>query len=134
MSVEKAQIFAMIAMAIDAREKAYAPYSNFKAGAAVLTQSKVFSGCNVENASYGLTMCAERVAIQKAVAEGETKILAVVIAAGDDQIVRPCGACLQVIAEFAASGSIPIVTATVNGEYDIHSLDEYMPMRFELKE
>ncbi len=134
MAIEKSRILAMIALAIDAGEHAHAPYSNFKVGAAVLTPSKAFFGCNVENASYGLTMCAERVAIQKAVSEGETKILAVVIAAGDDEIVRPCGACLQVISEFAESGDIPVITATVNGEYDIHTLDEYLPMRFELKE
>ena len=124
----------MIAVARSARDRAYAPYSNFKVGAAVLGESgEVYTGCNVENASYGLTVCAERVAIQKAVSQGERRITAVAIVAGENDIGRPCGACLQVIKEFAVDADIPIITASAgDGSRDIHSLGEYLPLPFEL--
>lgn len=84
-----------------AAQKAHAPYSNFKVGAAVLTENGTqYSGCNVENASYGLTICAERVAIFNAVAAGETKITCVAIYTDTPTPTAPCGACRQVIREF----------------------------------
>jgi cytidine deaminase len=100
-----------------ARERAYAPYSRFKVGAALRTRAgKVYRGCNVENASFGLTICAERVALQTAVAEGERAFEAVAIDAGTVTPTAPCGACRQVLAEFgvdlrvllAAEGSAPV--------------------------
>jgi len=132
--MEQLMIDALIGAAREARERAYAPYSNFKVGAAVLAGSgKVYTGCNVENASYGLTVCAERVAVQKAVSEGERRIEAVAIVAGEDGIGRPCGACLQVIKEFAVNLDILIITASAgSGEYDVHALGEYLPLPFEL--
>lgn len=129
-------IKALMHVASVARESAYAPYSKYKVGAAVLTGSnKVYFGCNVENASYGLTMCAERVAIQKAVSEGESVVKAVAIVAGEDEIGRPCGACLQVISEFSPKDApVLIIASSANGEYDVHTLDEYLPLRFKLLE
>ena len=91
----------LIDAAIQAREKAYVPYSKFKVGAAVLTKSGIIvSGCNVENASYGLSNCAERTAIFKAVSEGEQDFSVIAVAADTERPVAPCGACRQVIAEF----------------------------------
>lgn len=132
--MEQKSIDALIQAAREGRERAYAPYSNFKVGAAVLASSgKVYTGCNVENASYGLTVCAERVAVQKAVSEGEKQITAIAIVAGNDGIGRPCGACLQVIKEFAVDSDVPIITASAgDGEYDVHTLGEYLPLPFEL--
>jgi len=136
MAVDKAMLLAMMAAAKDVRERAYAPYSGFKVGAAVLGGSgkKVYLGCNVENASYGLSLCAERVAISRAISEGEKTISAVVIVGGEKAPARPCGACLQVMAEFAPRDE-PLVIATVAEDmsYDVHTLDEYLPMRFELE-
>ncbi|KAL5243087.1 hypothetical protein ACI65C_010497 [Semiaphis heraclei] len=92
----------LISMCTLAREKAYVPYSNFKVGAALrCDDGSVFSGCNVENASYGLAICAERTAIVKAVSEGKTKFTTIAISGlNNDQFVPPCGACRQVLSEF----------------------------------
>lgn len=90
-----------IELARQTRERAHAPYSKFQVGAVVVGAGvEVFSGCNVENLSYGLTMCAERVAIGSAVAAGVTEIVAVVVVAETEEPVSPCGACRQVLAEF----------------------------------
>ena len=134
--VEKAQLLAMMAAAVGWREKAYAPYSNYRVGAAVMGGSgKVYLGCNVENASYGLTVCAERVAIWKAISEGENEIQAVMIAVGDDEIPRPCGACLQVMAEFAPAGEpMHIMAVAGDGTYELHTLEDHLPMPFTLEE
>jgi cytidine deaminase len=135
MAVSKAKTLAMLAAASDARARAYAPYSKFKVGTAVEGGSgKVYMGCNVENASYGLSICAERAAICRAVAEGETEVRTVVIVAGDGEPARPCGACLQFIAEFSPKGDpTVVVTASADLSYDIHTIDDYLPMRFKLK-
>jgi cytidine deaminase len=93
---------ALVAAARAAREDAYAPYSGFKVGAAVVCKDgRVFTGVNVESLSYGLTCCAERVAIFKAVSEGSRSFEAIAVVAGDDGIAYPCGACRQVMNEFA---------------------------------
>ena len=133
--MEKAVLLTMLSGAMDAREKAYAPYSQFKVGAAVKGESgKVYFGSNVENASYSLTICAERSAILRAVFEGERHIRAMVVVAGEHEIARPCGACLQVLSEFAAKDDPPVIlAASTDGSYDVFSLDEYMPMRFDLR-
>lgn len=91
----------LIQAAIEARKNAYVPYSKFQVGAALLADGKVYGGCNVENASYGLTNCAERTAIFKAASEGQRKIEAIAIVADTEGPVSPCGACRQVIAEFS---------------------------------
>ncbi|MBI1979488.1 MAG: cytidine deaminase, partial [Elusimicrobia bacterium] len=94
----------LIASAKKARDRAYAPYSKFKVGAALLTASgKVFTGCNVENASYGLSICAERVAVSKAISEGEKDFRALAIAGEKGREIVPCGACLQFLIEFSSS-------------------------------
>ncbi len=134
MGVEKALLLAMMAAARNARERAYAPYSGFRVGAAVLGESRrVYTGCNVENASYGLTVCAERVAIAKAVSEGEKSILAVVVFAGETEPSPPCGACLQVMSEFAPSDEpLVIVTCSEDGDYVQSTLADYLPHPFRL--
>ena len=111
-----------------AREHAYAPYSNFKVGAAVLTASgRIFSGGNVENSSYGLTVCAERVAIFKAVLAGERKIRAVLIYTGTATLTPPCGAGLQVISEFAEDPEIVLSNGRSTKTYRLRQL---LPLGF----
>ena len=101
--------------AIDAAERAYAPYSKFKVGAALLAEDgRVFTGCNVENASYGLTNCAERTAVFKAVSEGVTRFKAIAIAGGVGDVAMPCGACRQVLAEFCPP-EMPVRCVTLDG-------------------
>lgn len=91
----------LVGKAVEARKQAYAPYSGFAVGAAILAEDgRIFTGCNVENASYGLTMCAERVALFTAVAAGARKFLALAVACGEEPC-SPCGACRQVLYEFA---------------------------------
>lgn len=110
------------------RENAYTPYSHFKVGAAVLTASgKVYGGCNIENSSYGLTNCAERTAIFKAVSEGEREFAALAVIADTDGPCSPCGACRQVIADFR----IPrIIMANLKGDVKIMTLGELLPFAF----
>ena len=91
----------LIELAVQARKRAYCPYSNFPVGAALLAKDgRIFTGCNVENASFGLTVCAERVALLKAVSEGAREFVAIAIACGEGSC-PPCGACRQVLYEFA---------------------------------
>lgn len=134
MAMDKAMVLAMLAAAKDVRDRAYAPYSKFRVGAAVQGRSgNIYLGCNVENASYGLSICAERAAICRAIAEGETQINTVVIVAGDKEPASPCGACLQFIAEFSPKDApTTIATATPDLNYETHTLDDYLPMRFTL--
>jgi len=114
---------------------AYAPYSKYHVGAALLGKSgRVYSGCNVENASYGLTNCAERTAIFKAVSEGETAFDAIAIAAGDPaSLPYPCGACRQVMAQFF-DGDTPVYIVPLEGELTMRSFlfDQLLPHRFTL--
>lgn len=122
----------LVAAALAARTRAYAPYSQFLVGAAIATlDEQIFTGCNVENASYGLTICAERNAVFQAVAAGHRQFAAIALAAS--QGVTPCGACRQVLAEFANRIPVWIVDpdspATVNEFW----LDELLPSRFVLK-
>lgn len=99
----------LLQVAWDTRDRAYAPYSNFPVGAAVLTDDgRIFGGCNVENVSYGLTMCAERVAIGAAIAAGAKDFQAIVVVADTKEPISPCGACRQVMAEF---GDFPVLVA-----------------------
>ena len=120
--------------AMAARENAYAPYSGFRVGAALRTASgRVYIGCNVENASYSLTVCAERNAVFQAIAAGDTQLRTLAIVGGaEDEAARtvpciPCGACLQVLAEFCPP-DFPILLAD-----GVHMLRELLPMQFQLK-
>lgn len=133
--ISDTQLKDLLSIAKQARECAYARYSGYKVGAAVLTGSgKVYHGCNVENASYGLTVCAERVAMFKAVSEGESEVRAIAIVAGEGDVPRPCGACLQVMAEFAPrTEPLRIVAASADDKYEIHALADYLPMPFILE-
>lgn len=114
----------LIAAAWEVREKAYAPYSNFQVGAALLASNgQVFPGCNVENISYGLTNCAERVAIGAAVAAGVRNFEKVVVVADTAEPISPCGACRQVMAEF---GVKTVILANRAGSIEF-SLEELLP-------
>lgn len=120
------EIDAWIAAAVEARKPAYAPYSRFAVGAALVTASgRIFTGCNVENLSFGLTMCAERVALGAAVAAGERTFRAIAIVADTAVPVSPCGACRQVLAEFAPD--LEIHLATLRGERARFTLSELLP-------
>lgn len=116
--------------ALAARRNAYAPYSKFAVGAAVRTASgDIFTGCNVENASYGLSCCAERCAIFAAIAAGQREITALCVAADTEGPVSPCGACRQVMAEF----KIPeIILANIRGDFKIYTPEELLPCGFTL--
>ncbi|HVA24124.1 MAG TPA: cytidine deaminase [Chloroflexota bacterium] len=128
---EDAQL--LLAAAELAREQAYAPYSHLFVGAAVMgSKGKMYAGCNVENASYGLSICAERAAIFAAITAGERRIqgLAVVSSAGEPSM--PCGACRQVIQEFAASPEMPVALAGAKGAMVELTLAELFPYPFAL--
>ena len=122
----------LIEAAKDVRKNAYAPYSHFHVGAALKAASgKIYTGCNVENSSYGMTMCAERSAIFKAVSEGERKFEALVIAAdesSDGELCPPCGACRQVLAEFCGP-DLPI-TLVAGDKRETHKLGALLPLTF----
>jgi cytidine deaminase len=117
----------LIELAKEVRDRAYAPYSNFKVGAALLTAGgQVFTGVNVENISYGLTMCAERVALGKAIAEGHADFHAVAVASDSAEPVVPCGACRQVLAEF--NPDLRVISSTLTGATEALSLSELFPI------
>lgn len=118
----------LINRAVVARDKTYSPYSHFGVGAALLCEDgRIYEGCNIENASYGLTNCAERTAIFKAVSEGQTKFKALAVVADTEGPCAPCGACRQVISEF----EIPrIIMANLRGDYTVVDLEGLLPFRF----
>ena len=119
----------LVNIAKKARENAYAPYSKFKVGAALLTKSgKVFTGCNVENSSFGASMCAERVAVFKAVSEGEREFDAIAVVTDTEDPAMPCGMCRQVLSEF--SMDIKIYAANLNGKVKTTTLRELLPYAF----
>ncbi|AJA48368.1 cytidine deaminase [Clostridium pasteurianum DSM 525 = ATCC 6013] len=124
----------LILKAMEAREKAYAPYSKFKVGAAVIMDDdKLYSGCNIENASYGATNCAERTAIFKAVSE-ESKIIKAIAIVGDTvNYTYPCGICRQVIEEFS-DGNTNIILAKNENDYIIKSFSQLFPGAFSKKD
>ena len=118
----------LIQAAIEMRKQSYSPYSNFAVGAAVLSNDGyIYGGCNIENASYGLTNCAERTAIFNAVSDGKRNISAIAVVADTDRPCSPCGACRQVIGEF----KIPcIIMANLKGECKKVTLEELLPFSF----
>jgi cytidine deaminase len=116
----------LIAAARQVRENAYAPYSRFQVGAALRTTSgRIFCGCNVENLSYGLTVCAERAAVFAAIAAGETKFEAIAVVADSVQPVTPCGACRQVLAEF--SSDLQVCSANLQDQRYETTIAELLP-------
>jgi cytidine deaminase len=121
---------ALIAAARGARENAYAPFSNFRVGAALRAKSgRIYGGCNIENASYGLTCCAERVAIFKAISEGEHGFDAIAVVTDTDTLTPPCGACRQLIWEFC--GDVPVVLANLQGKVEYERSGKLLPRPFD---
>lgn len=117
-------------IALTAKENAYAPYSGFKVGAAVLTDNGiVYTGCNVENSSYGAAMCAERTAIAKAVSEGSRNIVKIAVASDNNAYTYPCGICRQVISEFMPEGEVIIGN---DEKIMIYKVSELLPHAFTL--
>ncbi|HHX01490.1 MAG TPA: cytidine deaminase [Firmicutes bacterium] len=120
----------LIDHAIQALEHAYAPYSKFKVGAAVLGSSgKIYLGCNIENAAYSPTNCAERTAIFKAVSEGETSFKALAVVADTTAVITPCGVCRQVMAEFF-DDQVIIVLANLHGQVEETTIAKLLPGAF----
>jgi len=120
--------------AIAAMERSYSPYSGYRVGAALLTASgTVYTGCNIENASYTPTICAERTAIFKAVSEGERSFVALAVVGGKDGVISgafpPCGVCRQVMAEFCAP-DFPVLVVTGEDTYTVYTLSELLPSGF----
>lgn len=126
----------LIRQAVNAREYAYAPYSGFKVGAALLCRNgNVYTGCNIENAAYTPTNCGERTAFFKAVSEGEREFTRIAIVGGKDgemSAPSPCGVCLQVMAEFCEAAAFEVVMAESEEEYTVKKLIELLPCGFSL--
>lgn len=122
----------LVDAAAEVRERAFAPYSNFSVGAAVETEDgEIYTGCNVESASYGLTVCAERVAIWKGVSEGEKKFSRLAVVVDTDELTPPCGACRQIIWEFC--GDIPVILSNLHGKTETVQMSELLPRAFDSK-
>ena len=120
----------LLEKAKEAKKLAYVPYSKFKVGAALLTKSgKIYTGCNVENVSFSPTICAERIAIFKAVSEGEKEFEAIAVISDLDRIVHPCGVCRQVMTEFFKPDTA-VICADKDGKFDVLKLRELMPFAF----
>ena len=121
----------LVARAWEARENAYCPYSHFMVGARVLgADGKVYTGCNIENASYGMTVCGERVAMFKMVSEGCRKFTALAVVTSTEEDSAPCMACRQVITEFAASSEVPVYVGAPGGVIYEHTVGEICPLPF----
>ncbi len=133
--MEQVMVEKLIDTAIEQLEFSYTPYSNFKVGAALLTKSgKIYTGCNIENASYTPTNCAERTAFFKAVSEGVRDFQAICIVGGKDgkltEYTAPCGVCRQVMMEFCNPKTFQIILAVDKERYEIYTLEELMPLGF----
>ncbi len=122
----------LITAAREVRENAYAPYSDFKVGAAVETESgDIYIGCNVESASYGLTVCAERVAIWKGISRGEKRFARIAVVVDTEELTPPCGVCRQIIWEFC--GDVPVILSNLNGKTETVMMRELLPRAFDSK-
>ena len=133
--MEQVMVEKLIDTAIEQLKFSYTPYSNFKVGAALLTKSgKIYTGCNIENASYTPTNCAERTAFFKAVSEGVRDFQAICIVGGKDgkltEYTAPCGVCRQVMMEFCNPKTFQIILAVDKERYEIYTLEELMPFGF----
>lgn len=121
----------LVQAALAVRANAFAPFSRFQVGAAVEdSDGRIYTGCNVENATYGLTICAERVAIFKAISEGARAFRRVAIAADTDVLTPPCGACRQILWEFC--GDVAIVLTNLRGKTETYQLKELFPKPFDV--
>lgn len=119
----------LVQKAIEAKQNAYAPYSNFRVGSALLTEDdEIITGCNVEVSSFGLTICAERNAIFQAYSKGKRKFKAIALAADTQNYISPCGACRQVISDLC--GNIDVIMVNGNGDYKIYKAAELLPAAF----
>ena len=122
----------LIEAAMAVRENAFAPFSSFKVGAAIeMAGGEIIDGCNVESATYGLTVCAERVAIWKAVSQGKRKIKHIAVVADTEELTPPCGACRQIIWEFA--GDIPVTMANLKGKIETLQMKDLLPRAFDIE-
>lgn len=122
----------LYAKALDARENAYVPFSGFKVGAALLTEDGgIYTGVNVENSSYGATICAERTAFVKAISEGHRNFKAIAVTAGEEQEALPCGICRQFMYEFAPD--MEVITGIDSEHLNVRKLDELLPLGFRLE-
>lgn len=122
----------LIEAATTARTRAYAPYSNFQVGAAVEAENgDIYIGCNVESASYGLTVCAERVAIWKGISCGETRFTQIGIVVDTEDLTPPCGVCRQIIWEFC--GDVPVILSNLEGKSEIIMMSKLLPRAFDSK-
>ena len=129
--MKKEEILNLIDEALEVREKAYAEYSKFKVGAILITsEDKKYKGVNVENKSYGLSMCAERNAIFSAVTDGMKKIKLMVLVGDTEKPITPCGACRQVMSEFADKDT-RIVMSNLKKEYEVVTMKDLLPYAFE---
>ncbi|MCX7610904.1 MAG: cytidine deaminase [Ignavibacterium sp.] len=123
----------LVNKAIESKKNAHAPYSNFRVGAALLTNNnQIFTGCNVEISSFGLTICAERNAVFKAYSEGERKFKAIAVAADTEDYISPCGACRQVISDLC--GDIDVILINKDNDYKVIKASELLPFAFNDKE
>ena len=121
---------ALTESALAARRNAHAPFSHFQVGAALEDDSgRIHTGCNVENATYGLTVCAERVAVFKAISEGARKFTRIAVAADTDVLTPPCGACRQLIWEFC--GDVPVILANLKGKTEVMRMRDLFPKPFD---
>jgi cytidine deaminase len=124
----------LIKLAKEVQKKAHAPYSKFRVGSALLTEDgEVFTGCNIENSSYSLTICAERVAIFKAYSEGKRKFKKIAIVSDSKNFISPCGACRQVLMDLAG-GELEVILTNSMGETKIFKLSELLPLPFGSKD
>ncbi len=124
-------ILRLIENAYNAKKNSYAPYSGFHVGAALLTaEGKIYQGCNIENAAYSPTNCAERTAFFKAVSEGEKDFKAIAVVGDKEEYLAPCGVCRQVMTEFCSAGEFQVVIAKNRTEYKIFTLEELLPGAF----
>jgi cytidine deaminase len=130
-SAANANTDALLANARSARENAVAPFSKFRVGAALRAKSgEIYTGCNVENASYGLTICAERVAIFKALSEGNRGFDAIAVVTDAEKLTPPCGACRQIIWEFC--GDAEVILGNLKGKTEVHRMSALFPLPFDI--
>jgi cytidine deaminase len=120
----------LVSAASRARENAHAPYSQFRVGAALRANSgRIFTGCNIENSSFGLTLCAERVAVFKALSEGERRFDAIAVVADTERLTPPCGACRQILWEFCRDAEV--VLANLSGQITMRRVPDLLPDAFD---
>ena len=122
----------LLSIARTASEKAYVPYSKFAVGAAIECRSgRIFTGCNIENAALGDTICAERTACVKAVSEGSTDFMRIAVFAESENFCMPCGSCRQFLSEFSRDGQLEVLCARADGRYVSYRLKELLPHTFD---